>query len=611
MTTTRHSLQRWMIALTLGSVVLASRADEESGYTEPALSERDGRFWAFQSPKRPELPQGDSVNPIDALLLEELREAGIPDFAPEASPETLLRRVCQDLTGLPPTPREMTAFLSAYDRNPEKAWRQKVSSLLDSPRYGERWAQHWLDAARWAETDGFEHDKVRGEAWRYRDWVIGALNEDLPMERFVALQIAGDELEPESSDAAVATGFLLSGPDMPDINLEEERRHQLLNELTGTVGAVFLGLTLECAQCHDHRTDPLSQADFYRLRAVFEDFALPAKNQSVPVVYPSRASEVEARLFIRGDFRRPGPALAADVPRVLSLKNSGRVGDRAALARWLTRADHPLTGRVMVNRIWQHHFGVPLVGTPSDFGKLGDRPTHPKLLDWLATELGNSGGSFKAIHREILLSRAWRQASRAETEGARDDWTRRLGLDPENRLFSRQHRRRLEGEAIRDAMLSVAGRLNLKMGGPGVRPELPPEVTATLLKNQWPVTEDLSEHDRRSVYLFARRNLRFPFFEVFDRPDANRSCARRPVSTTAPQALTLWNDVFVRRMAVATGERIRLLPENERVPGAYRLLLGREASPEEISLGEEFLVGQPMEALVLAMFNLNEFVYLD
>ncbi len=611
MLTTCHSFRRWVIALSLGSALSAVSADEESGYTEPALSGRDARFWAFQAPRRPEIPPGLAENPIDALLLERLREAGIPDFAPQAAPETLLRRLCHDLTGLPPTPGEMTAFLAAHARSPEKAWREKVDALLDSPRHGERWAQHWLDAARWAETDGFEHDKVRREAWRYRDWVIRALNEDLPMERFIALQIAGDELEPESPEAGVATGFLLAGPDMPDINLEEERRHQLLNELTGTVGAVFLGLTLECAQCHDHRTDPLSQADFYRLRAVFEDFSLPAKNQSVPVVYPSRTPAAESRLFLRGDFRRPGPAVAADVPRVLNLKDSGRVGDRAALARWLTRADHPLTGRVMVNRIWQQHFGVPLVGTPSDFGKLGDRPTHPELLDWLTTELGNRSGSFKAIHREILHSRAWRQASRAETDDARGDWSRRLELDPENRLYSRQHRRRLEGEAIRDTMLSVAGGLNLKMGGPGVRPELPPEVTATLLKDQWPVTADVTEHDRRSIYLFARRNLRFPFFEVFDRPDANQSCARRPVSTTAPQALTLWNDAFVRRMAAATGERLGAMPGSERVPHAYRLLLGREATAEEVSLGEEFLASQPLETFVLALFNLNEFVYLD
>ncbi len=609
------------LGLSQGARIAAVAEDEKAeatGYAEADITERDRRFWAFRPPVRPPVPRLDDAevtSPIDAFLLDRLREAGIPDFAPEASPDTLLRRLSYTLTGLPPSPESRTRFLSDHAREPEAAWRNAIDHYLDSPHYGERWAQHWLDVARFAETDGFEHDKVREEAWRYRDWVVAAFNSDLPFDRFIALQIAGDELEPESAETATATGFLLAGPDMPDIDLESERRHNVLNELTGAVGSVFLGLTLECAQCHDHRSDPISQADFYRLRAIFEDFALPPKNRSLPVVFPIRSRDrPESRLYVRGDFRRPGPEVVPGFPRVLVSGEedlvAARTDRRAALARWLTRPEHPLTRRVMVNRLWQHHFAVPLVGTPSDFGKLGDRPSHPELLDWLATELVHQDGSLKALHREILRSRAWRQASRVEDD-ASDDWRIRLERDPDNRLLSRQNRRRLDGEAIRDTMLSVAGRLNRRMGGPGVRPPLPPEVTMTLLKNQWPVTKDIREHDRRSLYLFARRNLRFPFFEVFDRPDANQSCARRQVSTTAPQALTLWNDAFVHEVAADAASKLAGRSSGEKVNAAFPLFLGREATSEERAMAEAFMAGSSLEEFCLALFNLNEFVYLD
>lgn len=598
------------------------RSDEEAhanGYEEPEITERDRRFWAFQPPEMPaipEIPNARIANPVDAFLLEKLRESGIEDFASEAPPEVLLRRLSYTLTGLPPESKSRVRFLAAYERDPEQAWREAVDGFLDSPHYGERWAQHWLDVARFAETDGFEHDKVRSEAWRYRDWVIGALNEDVPFDRFVALQIAGDELEPESPETAVATGFLLAGPDMPDINLEEERRHSVLNEVTSAVGSAFLGLTMECAQCHDHRTDPISQADFYRMRALFESFVLPPKNKSLPVVFASRSSDrPESRLYVRGDFRRPGDPVQPGFPRVLLSEGEkvcvSEADSRVALANWLGEPGHPLTARVMMNRVWQHHFGEPLVGTPSDFGKLGDRPTHPELLDWLAVELIRESGSLKAMHRKILLSRAWRQSSRSETPNA-PEWSGRLERDPDNQLLSRQNRRRLDGEAIRDTILTLSGRLSRKMGGPGVRPPLPPEVSITLLKNQWPVTEDVTEHDRRSIYLFARRNLRFPFFQVFDRPDANQSCARRQVSTTAPQALTLWNDQFVHEAAKDAADRLmRTSADGEIVEQAVRLFFGREPSQEEQAMFSEFLGEQSLAELCIALFNANEFVYLD
>ncbi len=603
-------MRRLLTFLLPAGLGLAEDPQHPSGYVEPPLTERDRAFWAFVPP-RPQSPPAGADHPIDAFLLAKMREAGLDDFAPPAPPETLRRRLSFTLTGLPPAADHAEPSSEGAGPDPsftERDWSRLVDHRLASPHYGERWAQHWLDLARFAETDGFEFDAERKEAWRYRDWVVAALNADLPYDRFVSLQIAGDLIEPGAAGAA--TGFLLAGPDMPDLNLAEERRHQILNSLTGAVGGAFLGVTLECAECHDHKTDPFSQADFYRLRAAFETFVLPEQKQSLPVVFPAGEAR-PAHLYLRGDFRRPGPALAPGAPALLASGDFAREGEdpRLALARWIVRPDHPLTARVLVNRVWQHHFGEGLVTTPSDFGKLGERPTHPELLDWLATEFVERGWSLKWLHREILTSRAWRQSSRQLHADAH--WERRLALDPDNRLLSRRSRLRLDGEAVRDAMLAAAGRLNLAGGGPGVRPPLPPEVAVTLMKNQWPVTGDPAQHDRRSLYLFARRNLRYPLFEVLDRPDANQSCAKRHVSTTAPQALTLLNDAFVHEMAAALAARIGGKADGDAIREGFLLVLGREPAEAEVRRGAGFLSRASLENLALAWFNLNEFLYLD
>ncbi|MCB1207116.1 MAG: DUF1553 domain-containing protein [Verrucomicrobiae bacterium] len=590
-------MPRILIVVCVGLLSIRYVAGEEprtTAYSEPLLTSRDRSFWAFLPPGQP-TPPIPGEHPIDAFLLTRLRETGIADFAPPASPETLRRRLSITLTGLPP---EGDASDFAGD----------LEALLSSPHYGERWAQHWLDLARFAETDGFEFDAVRPDAWRYRDWVVSALNADLPYDRFVAMQIAGDLLDPGSAESAAATGFLLSGPDMPDLNLQEERRHLILNGITGSIGSVFLGITLECAECHDHKTDPVSQADFYRLRAIFEDFALPGKKRSLPVAYAS-GERFAAHLYFRGDFRRPGPALSPAVPAVLSGAGFKPEHPRLDLASEITRPDHPLTSRVIVNRVWQHHFGTGLVPSSSDFGKLGDRPTHPELLDWLTVEFVRHGWSLKWLHREIISSRAWQQSSlRTEDD---PDWEKRLSLDPDDALLSRRPRLRLDGETVRDFMLSISGRLNPAAGGPGVRPPLPPEVASTLQKNQWPVTEDRLQQDRRSLYLFARRNLRYPLFEVLDRPDANQSCARRHVSTTAPQALTLLNDPFIHDMADATAANLAGLERKEAISRAYQRILGRSPTGEESRRMNAFLDIGTMHDLVLALFNVNEFLYLD
>lgn len=608
--------------LTLGAI---STFADESAYIEPKITDKDREHWAFRPISNPPIPEIEGANhPIDSFLLKKLRDLGLDGFAPEAESRTLLRRLTFDLTGLPPTPEQ----LASVSNGPADS--KTVDSLLNSKAYGERWAQHWLDVARFAETDGFEHDKVRKDAWRYRDWVINAFNADLPYDQFVRLQIAGDKLAARKPNAALATGFLFSGPDMPDINLAAERRHQVLNELTGTVGSAFLGLALSCSQCHDHKSDPISQADFYRMRAYFDNLSIPAKGKSLPHVVSEQDNENPqvSHLFIRGDFRSPGPELQADVLRVVDYPDSNhppssrQIDTRDDLATWITSPSNPLTARVIMNRLWMHHFGKPLVDTPSDFGTLGGRPSHPELLDWLAGELIRRDWSLKSMHHLILSSQAWRQSSRELSQDKQ--WKLRLKNDPDNQWLSRQNRQRLDGEAIRDAMLMTSNQLNRKAGGPGIRPPLPPEVTVTLLKNQWPVTEDASQHHRRSIYLFVRRNLRYPLFDVFDRPDGNQSCSRRHESTTAPQSLTLLNSDFAWSMANALIKSIQSRSEaktdginsgnhtdKEFIHSSYERVLSRAPSKEEIELGSKFISQKGRQAYALALFNLNEFVYLD
>ena len=613
-----------------------ARADESAPLVEPPITPADRDYWAFKPLSRPSLPEtdGDGTSPIDGFILARLKREGILPL-PEADRLTLLRRVTFDLTGLPPSPDEIAAFLA--DNAPD-AYEHVVDRLLASPAYGERWAQHWLDLARFAETDGFEHDKVRPDAWRYRDWVIDALNRDMPLDEFIQLQIAGDELQPEDPQAAIATGFLLAGPDMPDINFQEERRHNALNEITATVGSVFLGLQVGCAQCHDHKFDPISQADFYRLRAIFESAELFKTPPVGRVVYESGSVPV-SHLLIRGDFRRPGPVIEPAFPRVANLHEetigvpSGRPGGRrAALARWLTSGRQPLTPRVLANWIWLHHFGQGLSHTPGDFGAMGDRPSHPELLDWLASELVTQGWSLKKLHRLLVTSAVYRRASSPSSSGltpeqaqlSQERWDRAAAADPYNHWLWRMNRRRLEGEAVRDAMLAAAGRLSQGRNGPGVMAPLPTELVATLLPGQWKASGDEEAIHRRSVYLFVRRNLRYPLFEVLDRPDTNASCPRRNVSTTAPQALAMLNSDISLSVAreLATFLMASSADAKTQIALLYQRALGRPPTDCETAAAFSFLqsppasnnLAEPPAALIelcLAVFNVNEFVYVD
>ncbi len=571
--------------------------------------------WAWQPLKRPAVPKSSShANPIDAFVLQRLSQSGLR-FAPETDRRKLIRRLTFNLTGLPPTPREINAFIN--DTTP-KAYKKLVDRLLASSAYGEHWAQHWLDLARFAETDGFEHDKVRPNAWRYRDWVIKALNDDLPYNQFVQLQIAGDQLHPNDSQSAIATGFLLAGQDMPDINLLGERRHMVLNEMTATVGNVFLGITLGCAQCHDHKYDPITQKEFYQMRAFFEsDLQLKEKKSSKLTVRVMQSGKpISTHRMIRGDFRRPGELVHADFPAIANHSgiHPGK-GKRRELAAWLTRAGNALALRVAANRIWLQHFGRPLA-TPEDFGTQGRPPTHPALLDWLATELPRRKWSLKAMHKLIVTSATYKQASL--NVGRDATWSTRMKRDSENGLWSRQMRRRLTGEMLRDTMLTVSDSLSNRKGGPGVRPPLPKEITSTLLRNQWSVSKDEADHRRRSIYLFARRNLRYPLFELFDRPPLAESCSRRKISTTAPQSLALLNSEFARNAARRLSAQ---LMEKTRTPTdqivlCYQLTLARSPRPLELEAALKLVAGaedhvQGLADLCLAVFNLNEFLYVD
>lgn len=706
------------------SVLQPPRSDEAS-HDEPPLRSRDLRHWSFRPLRRPALPVVErsdwARNPVDLFVLARLEAAGLAP-APEASRRVLVRRLHLDLTGLPPTPEAVEAFV--HDPAPD-AHERLVDRLLASPDHAHHRATMWLDLARFAETDGFEHDNLRPTAWQYRDWLIEALATDRPFDELVAAQIAGDLLDEDAGVArdALATGFALAGPDMPDINLRAERRHMVLNEMTATVGSVFLGLPLGCAQCHDHKTDPISQADFYRMRSFFDGVelfrrhpfasdenrekhrralqmweeevaALEAKIQNFETtprpepgsspdakVEEARAEKiasmrkrleglrkkrpamptarvlrerpgvaVESRRMERGEFSRPGPAVLAAVPRIIEggrgTLSPTEARRRLILARELTRPDHPLVYRVMVNRIWARHFGRGLVATPGDFGRTGSPPTHPALLDWLSTELPRQAGSLRAIHRLLVTSSTYRQVSlRPEESEEAAEWTERLERDPDGRLLSRFPRRRLEAEAIRDSLLHVSGQLVMEQGGPGVMPPLPEEIRKSIRRDHWRPDPDPAQHRRKSIYLFVRRNLRFPFLEVFDRPDAQSSCSRRMPTTTAPQSLTLLNSQLSLESARWLSGRVLAetagRTDRDRLEVLFRRTLSRSPTPRELEVCEEFLAATEREAredprapadltlphprpgdldparatawvaLSLSVLNLNEFIYLD
>lgn len=529
--------------------------------TSPYRAGRD--WWSLQPIERPNVPllknKTQPANPIDAFVRARLTEQGM-EPAPKAGQPTLLRRVYYDVIGLPPTREQLDAFVD--DQSPY-AWTKAVDDLLKSRHYGERWARYWLDVARYAETSGYERDQEKPYAWRYRDWVVKALNNDMPFDRFIIEQIAGDEIGLADEQSTIATGFLRLGSWNDEPNIAADYVYDRLEDMVHTTSSAFLGLTVKCARCHDHKFDPIMQEDYYRMASTF--WSGPIHPRSSKLLGGPSTNELgytnvlgwtdittkpkPFRLLKNGERLHPReeviPASLSSIPSLerrfdsppATAKTTKR---RLQLAQWIANAKNPLTPRVIVNRLWQHHFGQGIVRTPNNFGFLADPPTHPKLLDWLAAEFLANGRSLKHIHRLILTSQTWQQASTHPDEA---DYKVR---DSGNRLWWKFDRRRLDAEAMRDSMLAASGELDLRIGGPSFKPTVSPEALEGLSRKTKAWTASPPEQqNRRSLYMFMKRGLLPPMMTTFDLCDATLSCGQRDVTTVPTQALALLNNDFV------------------------------------------------------------------
>ncbi len=700
-------------------VFLVSSAEAQDRDSRRKAKARN--HWSYQPVKRPEAPQDVpadwKANPIDAFVFAKLKEAGLKP-APALHRVALYRRLHYTITGLPPTPEAVQVF--ANDNSPD-AYEEAVNQLLDRPQYGERWARHWLDLVRFAETNSFENDRPKPGAWRYRDWVIKAINDDMPYDQFLTEQLAGDELEPRTTERTIATAFYRLGAWDFDPTDRVLAQYDDLDGILTTVSQVFLASTINCARCHDHKVDPISQADYYRMLAFFrgikpfvktekpgidwdslttrldlpptheeaeqqmndslseltayEDLVirtLSEKEQEVAAKDPKERkrlfnqhkeqvlskhqkeyyelahktiAEMKAKkpekprmvcvsefgpkppathILHRGNPHTEGEKVIPGFPTILgggdakiSKVPNASSGRRLALARWIADKKNPLTARVMVNRLWQHHFGRGIVASPNDFGKLGRAPTHPKLLDWLAVEFMDNGWSMKHMHRLILNSRAFRMSSQP-SELAK-------GKDPANQLFSRFNMRRLTAEEIRDSILWANGSLNLKAGGPGVFTKIPFDVLNAQSRPGWGWGfSPREESSRRSIYIFSKRSLRPPILESFDLADTDTSCPVRFATTQPTQALNMLNSEFMNEEA-SFFTKLTLGKAGKKPADQVRFVLqrvfGRSVREAEVTRGVNYMKAlqseeklspeQALNSFCLAALNLNEFLYIE
>jgi hypothetical protein len=672
------------------------------------FSKEDRAWWSFQTVQKPAIPaygKGWAKNEIDPFIARKLATQKLAP-AKAANARTLIRRVTFDLTGLPPSPAEVKAFLKASIANPNSAYATLVDRLLTSPRFGERQARFWLDLVRYADSDGYNADHPRPEAWRYRDYVINSFNADKPYDRFVREQIAGDEIDPGNREALTATMFLRHWIYEYNQRDVETQWSDILNDITDVTGDVFLAMGVQCARCHDHKFDSILQKDYFRLRAFFEPLqpreAMPLADaatrkkfaaqqheweeatQSIrqklraieqPVLlanstkegfskfnddikamirkHPSKRTGHEHQIaelslrqiglhpeklpkLLKGDQKaaweklraklakhdalkpKPLPTMAfvaSDVgpiapptripkkskagiiaPGFLSIFNPAdaritlpatalqSTGRRTALANWIASPKNPLTARVIVNRLWQQHFGHGLAANASDFGRLGEKPTHPELLDWLATRLVTDGWSLKKIHRLMVTSATYQMRS--------DSLQNAELADPENRFLWHYPIRRLDADQIHDAALAVSGELDLKAGGAGV---------------------DLAKMPRRAVYGTVLRNKPAEMMNAFDSPDAISHAPSRNVTTTATQSLLMLNGEWMLARAVVFACRLECAEASgaARVKLAYRLAFGRAPTARELAAALEFIGESKLENFCHALLNSNEFVYLD
>ena len=670
----------------------ADRDGPDRGYTEEERS-----FWAFQPLQKPNPPAlRDAVwatSPLDLFLLAKLNSKGLAPANP-ADRRTFLRRATIDLIGLPPTPEEVNAFIADDSSD---AFAKLIDRLLASPRYGERWGRHWLDVVRYADSNGMDDNMSYVDAWRYRDYVIGAFNKDKSFDRFVREQIAGDlfsdvgricnpsetardgRVENPSYDwdtpheGTIATGFLMIGPKMLAEDDPVKQQMDIVDDQIDTLGRAFMGLTLGCARCHDHKFDPIRTRDYYSLAGILKstramlsyrvdskwnsralgdaaqerrleelerkinyldeavvlgDFIgkedekkklterlTKAKLEyaSIPKAMAAEEGPIEdLQVFLRGNHLTRGRLAPRGFPELLTTGYAPRIGKersgRLELANWLAHRDHPLTARVIVNRVWQHHFGEGLVRSPNNFGRLGERPDHPELLDWLAAKLVESGWSIKDLHREIMLSSTYRMSTQVNVNAA--------AIDPDNRLLWRMCRRRMEAEVIRDSLLAISNRIDLSIGGPA----LPGNKTLVILSGAAVKDPNYYESNRRSVYLPVLRSGLYDVFQAFDFPDPAVVNGRRSSTTVAPQALFMMNGSLMEQasLEVATS-LIRQHGEfGQRVSAAYQAVYSREPTQTELSDWREFLTAyegqseqQVWQSVCRVLLSSNEFVFVE
>ena len=727
------------------------------------ITQAERNYWAFKLPVQAPLPHLDDshvTNPIDRFL-ETARHAHALTAAPRADRHVLVRRAYLDALGLPPTPEQVDAFVS--DRSPD-AWERLIDGLLASPHYGERYGRLWLDVARYADSAGFEYDTHRPNAWRYRDYVIKSFNEDKPYDRFLIEQIAGDEMDGKTDDSLIATGFLRMGPRVLFREKDNpERRYDYLDEIIGTIGKGTLGLTVNCARCHNHKFDPISQKDYYKIEASlfgYVETEVPLAPKAEADAYLAKNEEIDAKIaglreaieklerpyrdrlqleqieqkfpesvvrviskpesqrtpgdnllvtqvlkaasvssaridqvltaddsarkktlvaqiaaqtaqrpkplpmaeiatdgdyrssplgegddtvscpkcriadpnagpflhkgpgryqappsyfLIRGDVESHGSQMTPGFIDVISYGNpptevprpDGRTsGRRLALAQWIASPQNPMTARVIVNRLWQKHFGRGIVATLENFGKMGEAPTHQELLDWLAVDL-TKDWSLKRITKLMMMSDAYQMASAFNDPS---DATN----DPENRYLWRFRPQRLDAEIVRDNILAVGGNINLDVGGEPIFPFIAKDVLAGQYRGKWINTPEGPAAWRRGVYVYQRRSLPYPMFDTFDHPDMNVTAGARNVSTVPTQALTLLNNPFVLSEAAFFSARIRLqttVPASQ-VDLAYRIALARPATPEEIGIGTDLIASESLESFAHVVLNLDEFLYI-
>ncbi len=699
-------------------------AKAPTGIIPPQVNAETMKFWAFQPVKRSRIPTVKNAawvrNPIDAFILAKLESNGLKP-APSASRAVLIRRAYYDLTGLPPTPAEVQAFLA--DKS-DYAWAKVVDRLLASPHYGERWGRHWLDLVRYAETNSFERDNPKPFVWRYRDYVINAFNSDKPYDQFIREQLAGDELPNVTPETMIATGYYRLGQWDDEPADPEQARYDELDDIVATTGQTFLGLTINCARCHDHKLDPIPQKDYYSLvsffqgttrygnpvpenslhtltpeadrsryaaanqayrlkvdgvqgqidaivKTVLNDFSPLEKEEFKTEVrrpallhlrVPAKLSQVQydnyltlvkqqqelaknpppaleqalvitekgrnappTHILLRGNPHVPGdevqPAflqiLAPPKPIIAPPATGNTSGRRLALANWIASKDNQLTSRVIMNRVWQYNFGRGIVRSTSNFGKLGDRPSHPELLDWLATEFVDQGWSLKKMHKMLLMSNTWKMSSQSDPKA--------LAQDPENNLYWRFDMRRLEAEEVRDSILAVDGTLNLKMFGPSIYPTMPREVLAgqSVPGANW-FTSTPEEQARRSVYIHIKRSLALPILASFDAADTDTTCPVRFATTQPTQALGMINSTFSNAQAGLFADLVQKsagADPTAEVKFTLWRVFQREPTAKEIARGVAFLhkaeTDQHLSAqnalryFCVVALNLNEFLYLD